>query len=184
MNAVFPSGVAAPATLPGTAMQRLVSHARHRVSHPLSLIGAVALMVGLSGPAQAQQAPAGYYLACQEGSECVIGPYSKDVAFGTGNQLNKRVGMTGTFTCSSGTFGGDPARKQAKYCFISIQESRRQAIATGGTYVNVNPKQTVWYGVDGSFTTKEVQGNVLCDNKTFGDPAKGRYKGCFIFQPW
>jgi hypothetical protein len=184
MNAVYPSCVLAPATPPGNVMSRLLSQVRRHVSQFLSLTGAVVLMAAMSGPAQAQTAPAGYYLACQERSECVIGPYSKDVAYGTGDQLSKRVGMTGTFTCNSDTFGGDPARKKTKYCFISLQESRRQAIATGGSYVNVNPKQTVWYGVDGNFTTKEVQGNVLCDNKTFGDPAKGRYKGCFIFQPW
>lgn len=183
MNAVFSSGVSAPAILPGTAMQRLLSNARRCVSKTLPLVGAAALLAWLPGVAQAQTAPPGYYLACQEGTECVIGPYSKDVAFGTGDQLAKRVGMSGTFSCNTGTFG-DPARKKAKYCFISNQESRRQAIAIGGSYVNVNPKQRVWYGVDGSFTDKEVQGNVLCDNKTFGDPAKGRYKGCFIFQPW
>lgn len=147
----------------------------------LALAGSALLLPGL---AQAQTPPPGYYLACQEGVQCVIGPYSKDVAFGTGDgNVVKRVGMTGSFACSTDTFG-DPARKKAKYCFISVQESRRYAIAVGGSNMNVNPKQRVWFGVDGRFEDKEVSGNVACDTKTFGDPARGRYKGCFIFQPW
>jgi len=156
------------------------------------LLGFATLLVLSPSVVSAQQAPPGYYLACAEGAECVIGPFSKDVAFGVGNQLSKRVGMSGSFTCSQNTFGGDPAKKQAKYCFISVQESRRQALAIGGTYFTVKPTyqrgipsgRRVWYGVDGNFVEKEVVGNVLCGDQTFGDPANGRYKGCFIFQPW
>lgn len=183
MNSALASGPS-HSTLSGIDMHHFFSRASSAMSRLSVLIGSAVLLSGLvPAQAQAQTAPAGYYLACQEKTVCVIGPYSKDVAFGTGNNLTKRVGMTGAFDCSTDTFG-DPAKKQTKYCFISVQESRRQAIAVGGTYVNVNPKQKVWYGVDGRFNDKEVSGNVLCDNKTFGEPAKGRHKGCFIFQPW
>lgn len=176
-------------------MQRfLFSWLRFLTQH-VFFFGIATILVFQSSVAKAQTAPPGYYLACAEGAACVIGPFSKDVAFGVGNQLNKRVGMSGTFTCNQDTFGGDPASKQAKYCFISVRESRRQAVAIGGTlfYVKPNPgtlpgsaasKRRVWYGVDGQFVDKEVVGNVYCGDETFGDPARGRYKGCFIFQPW
>ena len=173
-------------------MQRfLFSWLRFLTQH-VFFFGIATILVLQSSAAKAQTAPPGYYLACAEGAACVIGPFTKDVAFGTGSQLNKRVGMSGTFTCNQDTFWGEPAPKQAKYCFISIQESRRRAVAIGGTYFQVQPKprtfppakQRVWYGVDGQFADKEVLGTVFCGDDTFGDPARGRYKGCFIFQPW
>jgi hypothetical protein len=199
MNFAASSAVLNTSIFPGFVMQRfLLTVCRYWAQSISFFILTTALFVQ-SSVANAQSVPPGYYLACAEGAACVIGPFSKDVAFGVGNQLNKRVGMTGTFTCDQDTFGGDPARKQAKYCFISIQESRRQAVAIGGTYFVVKPKakpkqpgwpglpnskQRVWYGVDGQFVDKEVVGNVFCGDETFGDPARGRYKGCFIFEPW
>lgn len=175
-------------------MQRfLFSWLRFLTQHAF-IFGIATILILQPSVVKAQAAPPGYYLACAEGAACVIGPFSKDVAFGTGTQLNKRVGMSGTFTCNQDTFGGDPAHRQAKYCFISIEESRRQAVAIGGTYFQVQSKprkfpfpaakQRVWYGVDGQFADKEVVGTVFCGDDTFGDPARGRHKGCFIFQPW
>ncbi|WP_416546116.1 hypothetical protein ACHEXK_10970 [Limnohabitans sp. DCL3] len=195
MNSTLSSNVLTTCVVPGVAVQRFLLTLWRFWIRSASFLG-IATLLGLQAHVvQAQTPPAGYYLACAEGAQCVIGPFSKDVAFGVGTQLNKRVGMSGTFTCNQDTFGGDPARKQAKYCFISIQESRRQAVAIGGTYFNVKPTnqrgfpgmpgpRRVWYGVDGSFVEKEVVGNVFCGDQTFGDPARGRYKGCFIFQPW
>jgi hypothetical protein len=179
----------------GVAVQRFLFSLLRLLMRHAFFLGIATILVSQSSVVKAQTAPPGYYLACAEGAACVIGPFSKDVAFGTGTQLNKRVGMSGTFTCNQDTFGGDPASKQAKYCFISIRESRRQAVALGGTLFTVKPKpgawpgspgskQRVWYGVDGQFVDKEVVGLVSCSDETFGDPARGRYKGCFIFQPW
>ena len=178
-------------------MQRFLFSLLRFLTQHVFFFGIATILVLQSSAAKAQTAPPGYYLACAEGAACVIGPFTKDVAFGTGSQLNKRVGMSGTFTCNQDTFGGDPAYRQAKYCFISIEESRRRVVAIGGTYFQVQQpkqrimwpptilaKQRVWYGVDGQFADKEVQGTVFCGDDTFGDPARGRYKGCFIFQPW
>lgn len=91
--------------------------------------------------------------------------------------------VTGSVSCSNAVFG-DPTPGRVKNC-----ESQGASASTTSTWglcaaegqvCTVSGTQTVRYGVDGAFVTRQVTGSVSCSNAVFGDPAVGRVKRCDI----
>lgn len=169
-------------------MHRLLISVASRLPRFLALLSFVLVASWMvAGVAQAQGTPPpGYFFACREGERCVIGAVSRDVAYGVGpNQVHKNFAMTGMFDCNNASFGGDPARKQAKFCYIALEDNRRTGCAIAGAVCNVSGTQNVMYGVDGRYVSAQKSGSFVCDGRAFGnqDPAYGRVKACFIGAP-
>jgi hypothetical protein len=159
-----------------------------RLPRFLALASLVLASLWVATAARAQGTPPpGYAYACAEGQRCVIGPYSRDVAYGVGpGSVAKRFAMTGTFDCNNDQFGGDPAKRQKKACYVSALESRRVGCAVQDATCTVSGTQTVMYGVDGSYVSAQKSGSFTCNGNAFGgaDPARGRQKACFIGAPY
>lgn len=153
----------------------------------LALASIIMALSWFSGLAQAQTPPNNLYVyGCAEGTRCYIGPYFKDVIFGvSGRNFYKRAAVSDVIDCNQDNFGGDPVRKTAKHCFISVAESKRVGCAIEGQTCVLNGTQNVMYGVAGRYVFAEKSGSFNCSKGSFGgkDPYPDRQKACFIGAP-
>ena len=63
---------------------------------------------------------------------------------------------------------------------IGGQSFSSTACATESKTCDFKDTRTVAYGAAGKFTVKQLKGPVACDNTTFGDPAVGLGKACYL----
>jgi hypothetical protein len=100
------------------------------------------------------------------------------LAYGTLQFPKVAWGLFGAGFCSNSTFG-DPAPGYVKACYSSPEFA--ECARENGT-CSVNRLTLVAYGARGigPWVYKAVSGPVPCNNATFGDPAPGRIKSCFV----
>ena len=119
--------------------------------------------------------PTAYTYCSAESQNCAL-PGTSNVAYGANGRFSYRT-LSGTFSCSNATFG-DPAPGLAKACYVG-PAGYSYCSAEWGT-CSVSGTHTVAYGGNGTFVYKSVSSNVACNNGTFGDPAPGVTKACYI----
>lgn len=119
--------------------------------------------------------PTAYTWCSGESQNCAL-PGTSSVAYGANGRFSYRT-LSGTFSCSNATFG-DPAPGLAKACYVG-PAGYSYCSAEWGT-CSVSGTHTVAFGGNGTFVYKTVSSNVACNNSTFGDPAPGVNKACFI----
>lgn len=105
---------------------------------------------------------------------------SQVVRYGAGSTWIQKT-INGSFTCSNGYFGQDPAPSVVKECDVAAAW-----VKAAGEYqkFTVATTQTVRYGAGSSWVQKTVSGTVSCNNTFFGqDPAHGLTKECDVLGP-
>ena len=94
----------------------------------------------------------------------------------------------GNVSCSNGTFG-DPLPGAGKACGVAVitgtgfsaqTAPAMQSCAVEGQNCNVSGANVVAYGADSRWSVKVMNGNFLCGNAAFGDPAPGAGKACMV----
>lgn len=129
----------------------------------------------------------------REGGICRL-PYPAEVVYGARGHTTSRYFERDAVPCSNRVFG-DPAPGRPKSCFIVMRgrdqsnddydEPRRerwQPCAEEGDFCDFNGRKVVRYGARGRFTQDVFRNGVQCDNDSFGDPAPGNEKRCYVRQ--
>jgi len=93
--------------------------------------------------------------------------------------------LTGTFSCSPSTFGGDPDPGVLKSCYpvVSSPPSTAKVCATENNTCKVpnGTSKVVYYGANSIYLDKSMSGTFTCSNSTFGvDPDVGVGKSCLF----
>lgn len=127
-----------------------------------------------------------YQQCSTENGTCNL-PYPRKIWFGSKGRYNTMV-ANGNVSCSNATFGGDPNPNVAKACYINKMDNYPEMdsanftnCSSEGNTCNVGgtPK-TVYFGANGKYNSKIVNGSVPCSVSTFGsDPNPGVPKGCY-----
>ena len=118
------------------------------------------------------------------------------VRYGVEGRYTFRL-VRGRVRCANAQFGGDPAPGQVKACEVSVnwrsderyrgwRDPGRRADGEWRFCANENElcrppagATRVRYGADGRYEVRPVaRGNVMCSNRSFGDPAPGLFKQC------
>ena len=62
------------------------------------------------------------------------------------------------------------------------QDGRRGMVACAQEhgYCSFQGRATVMYGANGRFARRQAVNGIACNNQTFGDPAPGQEKACFL----
>ncbi len=89
--------------------------------------------------------------------------------------------------CTNANFG-DPAPGVVKSCFVWVNDQDSSAAtpegwrrcAREGEFCSFRGRATVHYGAAGRFESRSARNGIFCGNQTFGDPAPGRVKACYI----
>ncbi|MDR7219853.1 hypothetical protein [Aminobacter aminovorans] len=142
-------------------------------------------------PAEAQR-----LIRCaSEGGTCRL-PYPAEVVYGAQGRTTSRFIDAPAVRCSNRSFG-DPAPGLRKECYIvergrrgrdygddgGYGEPRRKrwaACANENEYCDFYGRKRVRYGTMNQFEEGVFRDGVDCDNETFGDPAPGVRKRCYI----
>lgn len=118
-------------------------------------------------------------------------PYPAEVIYGAQDETTSKFVDRESIRCSNDVFG-DPAPGLRKSCFIVLRErrgyddrygprpSRWRPCANEGESCDFDGRKRVRYGAQGQFTEDVFEDGVDCDNETFGDPAPGIPKRCYI----
>ena len=107
--------------------------------------------------------------------------YNKVVAYGANGVFHFRT-INGSYTCNDATFNGSPI-SGTKACYEALPDYEYYA-AENGSFSLGTVSYPVAYGANGSYVFKKMTGNVNCNNATFGDPASGIGKACYILGAW
>jgi hypothetical protein len=78
------------------------------------------------------------------------------------------IGVTGALTSSAAQAQGYGDYEAWEYC------------ARENKVCEVHGPTQIRFGVDGAFSYRRVAGSVRCDVQTFGDPAPGQRKSCYV----
>jgi serine protease len=126
--------------------------------------------------------PAGHWTSCgADGATCTVNG-TQTVAFGARGAFNYAT-VSGSFSCTVATFGGDPIYGAGKACYtrsgppvgFSTQCASEQSTC------NFSGFRTVAYGADGSYRYKSFTGGTPCTNAAFGtDPIVSVVKSCYL----
>jgi len=89
--------------------------------------------------------------------------------------------------CNNANFG-DPAPGVVKACHVwsdsndsgELPPSGWNRCANEGEICQFNGRAEVRYGAGGRWETRSARNSIFCGNQTFGDPAPGRVKACYI----
>jgi beta-glucanase (GH16 family) len=111
-----------------------------------------------------------------ENGQCAFSD-TETVRYGANNTYFTRTSTGGT-ACNSSTFGGDPVPGTAKHCDRAA--TTWTLCANEGGQCAFSGTNIVLYGANGSYTTKTLTGGAACNNTTFGDPAPGVAKHCYL----
>ncbi|CAM5424272.1 hypothetical protein ATER59S_02447 [Aquamicrobium terrae] len=129
----------------------------------------------------------------QEGEICRL-PYPAEVVYGARGRTTSRFIDSPAVPCSNRVFG-DPAPGVSKECFVMLDarrgydrsRDRRDPGGDGWTacareheFCDFRGRKRVRYGARGRFTEDVFRNGVRCDNRSFGDPAPGVSKRCYI----
>ncbi|GAA4117726.1 hypothetical protein ACFFTN_09105 [Aminobacter aganoensis] len=124
-----------------------------------------------------------------EGGTCRL-PFPAEVVYGAQGRMTSRFIDRPSVRCSNRVFG-DPAPGLRKECYIvqrgrgggGYDEPRRQrwtVCANENGFCDFYGRKRVRYGTMGSYEEGVFRDGVECDNDTFGDPAPGVRKRCYI----
>jgi len=132
----------------------------------------------------------------REGGTCRL-RYPAEVVFGAQGRTTSRFFDRDAVPCTTRVFG-DPAPGRVKTCYIVLRDrgesddsydqpdeplrDRWSACAGEGDFCDFRGRKVVRYGTRGRFTEDVFRTGVQCDNETFGDPAPGAQKRCYIRQ--
>jgi hypothetical protein len=136
------------------------------------------------GTGTAYQSLPGTWTQCaSENGTCAVDGY-KTVAFGANGNFN--YGTLGNSTaCTTGVFG-DPAPGTVKACYTETPppaaNTWTSCAAENGT-CSFAGVMTVAYGANGAYNYATLPGGASCTNATFGDPASGSVKSCYVTAP-
>jgi hypothetical protein len=133
-------------------------------------------------------------VCANEGGKCVVGPDGV-VIYGDRNHRGRTTSRGfkagSVINCNNGTFG-DPARGTSKQCVTTtprpVDMANRVICANEGGKCAVGPDGSVIYG-DKNNSNRTTVGNfqpgsiINCNNRTFGDPARGIHKFCITSAP-
>ena len=122
---------------------------------------------------------ANYEFRASEGSNPVSVTPGTEIAFGANGVFNFRRITSSTFVCDRSTFG-NPLVNVPKACYQPMPGYNR--VAGNGEQFSAGSGASVAYGNGGRFNFKIVSGSVSCSVGTFGDPASGVQKDCFLLQ--
>ena len=98
------------------------------------------------------------------------------VKYGDGNRLAARQ-VTDSVECNNSKFG-DPAHGIYKSCMVRIGPTFWVQCAGENQACNIPGQNIIRYGANEIFSYKIVEGNINCNNGTFGDPVPGVVKKC------
>ena len=129
----------------------------------------------------------------REGGTCRL-RYPAEVVFRAQGRTTSRFFERDAVPCTTRVFG-DPAPGRPKTCYIVLRDrgesdgdydqprpNRWTACADEGEFCDFRGRKVVRYGARGRFTEDVFRNGVECDNQTFGDPARGAKKRCYIRQ--
>lgn len=119
--------------------------------------------------------PAAYTYCALEWQTCTMSGTS-NVAYGADGRFTYRT-LSGSFSCDNATFG-DPAVGLGKACYVGPVNYTH--CASEWLTCSFSGTRMVAYGANGTFIHKSLSGPVACTNATFGDPAPGVVKACYI----
>ncbi len=83
----------------------------------------------------------------------------------------------GSQACNNASFG-DPTPGKVKSCYVT--GTAYTACASENGTCSFSGRRLVVYGAGSSFTSRVTTGPVACNNATFGDPASGVVKACYV----
>jgi hypothetical protein len=126
--------------------------------------------------------PPGYASCADENGQCNF-PGTATVAFGADGDFFYKT-LTGGTACSDTVFG-DPAYGVAKKCYLPAGPAGYQYCSAENGTCHLAAGGLVYYGFNGSFAARAFAPqpaglDIPCNNSTFGDPAFGTVKACFI----
>ncbi len=117
---------------------------------------------------------------------CTVPPGSSAVVYYGANSTYVYKTLSGTVSCSTTTFGGDPLPGVAKSCYAVVTTLPSAATACavdfGTCTTPAGTTANVYYGVNGIYLTKTITGGTFtCAPATFGgvDPVHGVLKSCY-----
>jgi hypothetical protein len=117
---------------------------------------------------------------------CTVPPGSSAVVYYGANNAYVYKTLSGTFSCSPTTFGGDPDSGVLKSCYPVVTTLPSAATACAVDYGTcTTPTGTtanVYYGANGIYLSKTITGGTFtCEPATFGgvDPDHGVLKSCY-----
>ena len=113
-----------------------------------------------------------------ERGTCTV-PSGTSVRYGANGQYVTKT-MSGTFSCTSQTFGRDPIPGVRKACYVPTTSTADAKCADERGSCTVPSNTTVRYGANGQFVTKTMSGTFSCTSQAFGrDPIPGVRKACY-----
>jgi hypothetical protein len=138
---------------------------------------------GSSGDGTGGALPGTWTQCASENGTCAVDGY-KTVAFGANGKFT--YGTLGNSTaCTTGVFG-DPAPGTVKACYTETPppaaNTWTSCAAENGT-CSFAGVMTVAYGANGAYNYATLPGGASCTNATFGDPASGSVKSCYVTAP-
>jgi len=160
------------------------------LSHKVSLIaGLSAFIASLYAIAPVPAEAAQLERCAGENETCRI-PYPTEVIYGADGRGTSQFIDRPNVRCSNQVFG-DPAPGRRKSCSFVVRErfeDRRddrgrgewQRCANENGYCDFYGRKVVRYGAKGRFVERVFRNGAPCDNRTFGDPARGKGKACYI----
>jgi hypothetical protein len=125
--------------------------------------------------------PAGFSYAVSEGGTVKRSGVT-DIAYGAKGKFNYKYAVTGSVSCSNGTFG-DPNKGVRKACFVKpvVGPSGFSFVTSEYNHFTISGIADVAYGDNGKFKYKyAMSGGVDCTNEVFGNPDNGIRKACFV----
>ena len=131
-------------------------------------------------PTQYQALPGTWTQCAYENATCAIDGH-KTVAFGAGGRFD--YGTLGNSTACTTSVFGDPAPGTAKACYTDTPPPAANtwtACAAENGTCSYSGVMTVAYGANGSYKYATLPGGASCSNATFGDPAPGTAKSCYL----
>lgn len=172
------------------------------LSNKLSLIAGISAFIAsmyVLAPASAEAAR--LQKCASENGICQL-PYPTEVIYGADGQGTSRFIDRPEVRCSNRVFG-DPAPKRRKSCSYVVREryedrrddrrndwrggrrddrgrSQWQQCAKENGFCDFYGRKLVRYGAKGRFVERVFSDGVPCNNRTFGDPARGQGKACYI----
>lgn len=129
---------------------------------------------------------AGEWVMCASENELCRFDGHAEVRYGADRRWTTRDARN-SIRCNNANFG-DPAPGAIKACYVwSESNDSGSAVPSGwshcaneGEFCRFNGRAEVHYGAGGRWETRSARNGIFCDNQTFGDPAPGRVKACYI----
>ncbi len=125
--------------------------------------------------------PSGYTSCAAENTTCTASIPAR-IAYGADGAFTYKL-ATGAISCSTSTFGNDPAPGVLKQCYLPPAGGPTggwTACAAEAGTCTAQPGQPVAYGAGGAFAYTPAAGTTACNNTVFGDPVPGVAKSCYV----